>query len=86
MADLPSANTCTQSSVKKTRERKPNFSEAEINVLQDEVEKNYAVINDKFGSAVTNKRKTAVWGRISMVVSSLGVSGGSRKKFGGGPK
>ena len=80
MADLPSANTCTQSSVKKTRERKPNFSEAEINVLQDEVEKNYAVINDKFGSAVTNKRKTAVWGRISMMVTSLGVAHRSAKE------
>ncbi|CAG2198508.1 unnamed protein product [Mytilus edulis] len=80
MADLPSANTCTQSSVKKPRERKPNFSEAEINVLQDEVEKNYAVINDKFGSAVTNKRKTAVWGRISMMVSSLGVAHRSAKE------
>ncbi|CAG2249535.1 unnamed protein product [Mytilus edulis] len=61
-------------------ERKPNFSEAEINVLQDEVEKNYAVINDKFGSAVTNKRKTAVWGRISMMVSSLGVAHRSAKE------
>ncbi|CAG2231599.1 unnamed protein product [Mytilus edulis] len=71
MADLPSASACNQSNVKKTRERKPNFSEAEINLLQDEVEKNYAVINDKFGSSLTNKRKTAVWGRISMMVSSL---------------
>ncbi|CAG2192422.1 unnamed protein product [Mytilus edulis] len=53
---------------------------AEINVLQDEVEKNYAVINDKFGSAVTNKRKTAVWGRISMMVSSLGVAHRSAKE------
>ncbi|VDI60510.1 Hypothetical predicted protein [Mytilus galloprovincialis] len=82
MADLPSDNACTQSCVKKTRERKPNFLEAEINVLQDEVEKNYAVINDKFGSAVTNKRKTAVWGRISMMVSSLGVAHKSAKESG----
>ncbi|VDI61086.1 Hypothetical predicted protein [Mytilus galloprovincialis] len=80
MVDLPSANACTQSSVKKIRERKPNFSEAEINLLQDEVEKNYAVINDKFGSAVTNKRKTAVWGRNSMMVSSLCVAHRSAKE------
>lgn len=80
MADLPSASACNQSNVKKTRERKPNFSEAEINLLQDEVEKNYAVINDKFGSALTNKRKTAVWGRISMMVSSLGVAHRSAKE------
>ncbi|CAG2188769.1 unnamed protein product [Mytilus edulis] len=74
MADLPSANACTQSSVKKTRERKPNFSEAEINLLQDEVEKNFAVINDKFGSAV--------WGKISMMVTSLDVSHMSAKESG----
>ncbi|XP_063443254.1 uncharacterized protein LOC134723623 [Mytilus trossulus] len=80
MADLPSASACNQSNVKKTRERKPNFSEAEINLLQDEVEKNYAVINDKFGSSFTNKRKTAVWGRISMMVSSLGVAHRSVKE------
>ncbi|VDI27025.1 Hypothetical predicted protein [Mytilus galloprovincialis] len=52
----------------------------EINVLQDEVEKNYAVINDKFGSAVTNKRKTAVWGSISIMVSFLGVVHRSAKE------
>ncbi|XP_071148005.1 myb-related transcription factor, partner of profilin-like [Mytilus edulis] len=80
MADLPSASACNQSNVKKTRERKPNFSETEINLLQDEVEKNYAVINDKFGSSLTNKRKTAVWGRISMMVSSLGVAHRSAKE------
>ncbi|VDI15511.1 Hypothetical predicted protein [Mytilus galloprovincialis] len=80
MADLPSASACNQSNVNKTRERKPNFSEAEINLLQDEVEKNYAVINDKFGSSLTNKRKTAVWGRISMMVSSLGVAHRSAKE------
>ncbi|XP_052086591.1 uncharacterized protein LOC127723914 [Mytilus californianus] len=80
MADLPSANPCNQSNVKKTRERKPNFSEAEISVLQDEVEKNFAVINDKFGSAVSNKRKTAVWAKISMMVSSLGVAHRSAKE------
>ncbi|CAC5407308.1 unnamed protein product [Mytilus coruscus] len=79
MADLTSAY---QSFVKKkkTRERKPNFSEAEISVIQDEVEKNYAVINDKFSSSVSNKMKTAVWTKISMKVSSLGVAHRSAKE------
>ncbi|VDI83367.1 Hypothetical predicted protein [Mytilus galloprovincialis] len=80
MADLPSANACTESSVKKNKGKKAEFLGREINVLQDEVEKNYAVINDKFGSAVTNKRKTAVWERISMMVPSLGVAHRSAKK------
>ncbi|CAC5380379.1 unnamed protein product [Mytilus coruscus] len=68
------------SAAKKPRERKPNFSEAEISVLQDEVEKNYAIINDKFSTAVSNKKKSAIWNKISMMVSALGVAHRSAKE------
>lgn len=65
----------TQATVKKkTRTRKTIFfSEAETSVLQDEEEKNYGAINDKFSSAVDNKRRMAVCTKNSMMVFALDV-------------
>ncbi|CAC5369220.1 unnamed protein product [Mytilus coruscus] len=54
--------------------------ESQISVLQDEVEKNYAIINDKFSTAVSNKKKSAIWNKISMMVSALGVAHRSAKE------
>ncbi|XP_052064421.1 uncharacterized protein LOC127704421 [Mytilus californianus] len=67
------------SSAKKQRDRKPNFTQEEVNVIQDQVQKNYKVLNEKFGDGVTNSRKTAVWSRISILVSALGVANRSTK-------
>lgn len=83
------------------RERKANFTDAEKNVLQTEVEKNFNILNEKFGDGVTNQRKNDVWKRISLHVSALGVASRSvkeckdkwaftfmnslRQKTGGGP-
>ncbi|CAC5364573.1 unnamed protein product [Mytilus coruscus] len=67
------------SSAKKQRDRKPNFIQEEVNVIQDQVQKNYKVLNEKFGDGVTNSRKTAVWSRISILVSALGVANRSTK-------
>jgi hypothetical protein len=45
----------------KKRDRKTNFTEAEINVIQDEVEKHFSFLNDKFSTAKANKKKLEVW-------------------------
>ncbi|CAG2220927.1 unnamed protein product [Mytilus edulis] len=58
---------------------KPNFTQEEVNVIQDQVQKNYKVINEKFGDGITNSRKIAVWSRISILVSALGVANRSPK-------
>ena len=66
MADMASA--------KKQRDRKPNFTDAEMNVIQSQVEKNFDLLNEKFGDGITNQRKHAVWTRISLCVTALGVA------------
>ncbi|CAG2232253.1 unnamed protein product [Mytilus edulis] len=68
-----------KSSAKTQRDRKPNFTQEEVNVIQDQVQKNYKVINEKFGDGITNSRKIAVWSRISILVSALGVANRSPK-------
>ena len=45
-----------------------------MNVIQSEVEKNFDLLNEKFGDGITNARKNAVWTRISLNVSALGVA------------
>lgn len=65
--------------LKQPRDRKPNFSQDEVNLMQDEVEKNYATINDKFSGSVSNIKKAAVWIRISQKVSALGVANRTAK-------
>ncbi|XP_063416487.1 uncharacterized protein LOC134698128 [Mytilus trossulus] len=72
-------NMADKSSAKTQRDRKPNFSQEEVNVIQDQVQKNYKVIHEKFGDGITNSRKTAVWSRISILVSALGVANRSPK-------
>jgi len=58
----------------KKRDRKKNFTEAEINVIQDEVEKHFSLLNDKFSTAKANQKKLEVWSKISRMVSALGVA------------
>ncbi|XP_071174995.1 uncharacterized protein [Mytilus edulis] len=72
-------NMADKSSAKTQRDRKPNFTQEEVNVIQDQVQKNYKVINEKFGDGITNSRKIAVWSRISILVSALGVAKRSPK-------
>ena len=57
----------------KKRDRKKNFTEAEINVIQDEVEKHFSLLNDKTTSKA-NQKKLEVWSTISRMVSALGVA------------
>ena len=56
----------------KKRDRKRNFTE--INVIQDEVEKKFSLLNDKFSTAKANQKKLEVWSNISRMVSALGVA------------
>ena len=58
----------------KKRDRKRNFTEPEINVIQDEVEKNFSLLNDKFSTSKANQKKLEVWTNISRMVSALGVA------------
>ena len=58
----------------KKRDRKRNFTEPEINVIQDEVEKFFSLLNDKFSTANANQKKLEVWSNISRMVSALGVA------------
>ena len=70
------AEVCKQTNEKgeKSRERKPNFSEMEMNVLQSEVERNFDILNEKFGSGSTNAKKNAIWDRITIQINALGVA------------
>jgi hypothetical protein len=58
----------------KKRDRKRNFTEPEINVIQDEVEKIFSLLNDKFSTAKANQKKLEVWSNISRMVSALRVA------------
>ena len=60
----------------KKRDRKRNFTEPEnqINVIQDEVEKKFSLLNDKFSTAKANQKKLEVWSNISRMVSALRVA------------
>ena len=58
----------------KKRDRKRNFTEPEINVIQDGVEKNFSLLNDKFSTSKANQKKLEVWTNISRMVSALGVA------------
>ena len=41
--------------------QKKKITEAEINVIQDEVEKKKSLLNDKFSTAKANQKKLEVW-------------------------
>lgn len=51
--------------------RNPNFSEAEIQILLDEVGKNRTVIFSKLSNIVTNNQKKKVWESICDKVNSV---------------
>ena len=55
----------------KKRDRKKYFTEAEINAIQDEVQKHFSLLNDKFSTAKANQKKLEVWSKISRMVSAL---------------
>ena len=56
------------------RDRKKKITEVEINVIQDEVEKHFSLLNNKFSTAKANQNKLKVWSKISRMVSALGVA------------
>ena len=53
-------------------ERKANFSDEEVKVLLELYQQHFHVLNSKFSSAITQKKKTAVWADIATAVSSSG--------------
>jgi hypothetical protein len=54
--------------------RNPNFSEMDIQVLLDEVEKNRSLIFSKLTNVVTNNKKARVWDAICERVNSVNAT------------
>ena len=61
-------------SVKTQRNRKPNFSVAEEEMLQHEVGKHFEILNRKFSNTTTNHQKKVIWARITDKINALGVA------------
>ena len=61
-------------SVKTQRNRKPNFSVAEEEMLQHEVGKHFEILNRKFSNTTTNHQKKAIWARITDKINALGFA------------
>lgn len=72
-------------SVSVKRERKPNFSDREVTVLLELYQQHCHLLQSKFSSVVTQKRKTGIWEDIATGVSACGVAaraaGDVRKKW-----
>ena len=45
--------------------RKANFSPAEISVLTEKFDENMEILQSKFTSSITNKKKNKIWEEIS---------------------
>ena len=56
------------------RERRPNFSDAELRALLSMYVENADILQAKFNNNITIKRKMAVWDAIAEAVSALGIS------------
>jgi hypothetical protein len=56
------------------RARKPTFSSAECALILQLAEENIEIIQEKFSSTITNKRKHAVWQNICEKINALGVA------------
>ena len=55
------------------KRKKKNFSDSEVNVLQNLVEQNYKVLSEKVNNNTTNKSKQEIWKQITDQVNALGV-------------
>ena len=54
--------------------RKPRFTDFEVSVLLDQIEKNYSLLQSKFTDAVTSQKKNGTWETISAKVNASGAS------------
>ena len=59
---------------KQKRPRKTNWSDLEITVLTEKVDKNLDLIRSKFSNNVTNAKKNAAWLEITEAVNAVGVA------------
>ncbi|XP_056015280.1 LOW QUALITY PROTEIN: nuclear apoptosis-inducing factor 1-like [Ostrea edulis] len=55
------------------KQRKPNFSDLEVEVLVDAVSINYSILYGKFSSSLTNARKTATWQQVTDKVNAVSL-------------
>ena len=53
--------------------KKRNFSEAEIEVITTEVERNRIILFGSLKSGIKGTQKNAVWAKITAAVNSVGV-------------
>ena len=67
------------------RERKANFSDAEVTLLLELYQQNIHLLQSKFSSVVTQKKKAVAWQSIATAMSACGVAARSaadvRKKW-----
>lgn len=56
------------------RLRKAKYSLAEEDLLQQEVEKNILVLQDKHSKNANNMEKTRIWTEITNKINALGVA------------
>ncbi|CAC5412673.1 unnamed protein product [Mytilus coruscus] len=70
----------TSNPKKLPRLRKTNFSQLEENILQTEVEKNYATIREKHSTSTTNQEKNKIWTNITNKINALGVANRTQKE------
>ena len=53
--------------------RKARFSEMEVSVLLDNVERNYGLLTSKLTDSITSKKKGKAWLDITQKVNACGV-------------
>ena len=55
------------------KRKKKNFTDSEMNMIQNMVEKNYKLLNEKVNNNNTNAKKQEMWKQICDRVNSIGV-------------
>ena len=74
VCDLHTLVQLSSASKMSKRERRPNFSDAELRALLSMYVENADILQAKFNNNITIKREMAVWDTIAEAVSALGIS------------
>ena len=56
------------------RPRKVNFTSVEITTMLEEIAENKEVIQSKFQTSVTHRKKTDAWKRVAEAVTACGIA------------
>ena len=63
-----------ESNESRKRQRKPNYSDAEVRLLPEEIMLEKAVLFSSFNTKITAKLKSDIWNRIASAVNACGVA------------